>query len=1071
MSKVNKLIDYGLLLLIGLITITWFRGDFLIDHGDQFFPISPVEDFKRYSLYSSWCHLWAIGYPLGGGIAGFFYYIFPLITKLGVSLVTSEKLLYYFIFSLAGVSVYTLVDSLDLANKRLVGLTAALAYLFNFYPLFSFWSSLIALAFFYASAPLLLAFYIKLLATGKKRYFFGWLLVATFIFSPATVNPGYIIVLGFIHLLYLVFHNLFSSNKKTAKQSLGLSITLFIFWLLFNVWWILPAISNITRAFIGSGAASAAGSVGILQDISLFTSFLNLFRFFGPWTFYSHLVGDPYFPWNEIYFSLFFIILSFLGPIIALLALLKKRKSPYLLYFGFLFVSGLFLMKGVHQPFEAINRFIVLKIPYFTVFRNSYEKFGVVALLGYSVLVGFGFGYLFQFLKRRLKNSFFSALILLSLCFLMFGLYMWPFWTGDLIYGGGQIKPGARIRIPQFYYQAQEWLKTKKNEFRLLSLPHQDGVAYRWEHGYVGSDDPIMHLFQRPIITTFDPRDNLMRPYLELLFVIFQESNQQEQLYLAAISNIKYILVHHDLIYEINTPQPEITTEKVEDILASNKNIQKEASFGKIDFYQIPEEYFLPLFYIPKKIIYISGGLDALPKPTTLADFDIRSAIFLSEKNFSGLNILPEKADELFVRGQDIEYLKLNQFSYYRLFHPSFVKEGQKENIPQININQREYQLKIPQKGNYKLFLGNLNEITAEEIKQWNIRTDDKQLDLEKISINQENNWFDLGILPFINEKEKIIIRFPSLPNNIDSKDWQLYQEDNRITEKEITELQRNNKVFYKPIINWQPNSWYQISGLIQTINKPIRLLIAEEVKDWSKNEYLTLLNTDQAIVIQSKRKEKFEFYFKSHSQAIAAKILLIEGPEAIEDLKVTPLWQPDVFLKLTDASDENKVSTDSGSFPKITFTQINPTKYKLQIEEAKEPYVLVFSETSHPGWQLFLNKKSNKEYLTEEIVASYFKEEIKENKPQDIFLRLDTFETWKKEPLALNKHYLVNGYANSWYIDPEDVDNQESYELIVEFAPQRLAYWGFFISGIAFIGSSLYLFLSLLFNLKIKKQ
>jgi len=52
----------------------------------------------------------------------------------------------------------------------------------------------------------------------------------------------------------------------------------------------------------------------------------------------------------------------------------------------------------------------------------------------------------------------------------------------------------------------------------------------------------------------------------------------------------------------------------------------------------------------------------------------------------------------------------------------------------------------------------------------------------------------------------------------------------------------------------------------------------------------------------------------------------------------------------------------------------------------------------------------------------------------------------------------LVNGYANSWYITPEDAGGKQDYELIIEFAPQRLFYKGLFISGITLAGCLIYL-------------
>ncbi len=67
-------------------------------------------------------------------------------------------------------------------------------------------------------------------------------------------------------------------------------------------------------------------------------------------------------------------------------------------------------------------------------------------------------------------------------------------------------------------------------------------------------------------------------------------------------------------------------------------------------------------------------------------------------------------------------------------------------------------------------------------------------------------------------------------------------------------------------------------------------------------------------------------------------------------------------------------------------------------------------------------------------------------------------FSSWGEKPIADDRHYLVNGYANSWYIEPDDVNGTENYELIVEFFPQRLFYIGLAVSLTTLLGCLGYL-------------
>ncbi|GFP36991.1 hypothetical protein HKBW3S44_00672 [Candidatus Hakubella thermalkaliphila] len=106
---------------------------------------------------------------------------------------------------------------------------------------------------------------------------------------------------------------------------------------------------------------------------------------------------------------------------------------------------------------------------------------------------------------------------------------------------------------------------------------------------------------------------------------------------------------------------------------------------------------------------------------------------------------------------------------------------------------------------------------------------------------------------------------------------------------------------------------------------------------------------------------------------------------------------------------------------PGISFRKINPTRYVVEVKEATSPYLLVFSESFNPAWRAYV---------------------------------VDT-ETGRRERIPDERHFWVNGYANSWW-----VDKLGDYQIQVEFWPQRLVYWGAVISVITLIASVLYYFI-----------
>ncbi len=135
---------------------------------------------------------------------------------------------------------------------------------------------------------------------------------------------------------------------------------------------------------------------------------------------------------------------------------------------------------------------------------------------------------------------------------------------------------------------------------------------------------------------------------------------------------------------------------------------------------------------------------------------------------------------------------------------------------------------------------------------------------------------------------------------------------------------------------------------------------------------------------------------------------------------------------------------------PKITFKKINPTKYIIQVFDATQPYILVFSEAFNKNWRIFISSRQPQET---EVTQSYFNSDIKEGKHVDTFFDSKTFETLGIKDILQDSHFAVNAYANAWYITTQDVGKRKNYELIVELTAQRRFYFSLSISIVVFVG------------------
>jgi len=86
----------------------------------------------------------------------------------------------------------------------------------------------------------------------------------------------------------------------------------------------------------------------------------------------------------------------------------------------------------------------------------------------------------------------------------------------------------------------------------------------------------------------------------------------------------------------------------------------------------------------------------------------------------------------------------------------------------------------------------------------------------------------------------------------------------------------------------------------------------------------------------------------------------------------------------------------------KATREKINPTKYKVHIENASEDFMLVFNQSFNTNWIL---------------------------------------RTKDKERIAEDRHFKVNMFANAWWIRAGDLHGNTNADLELIYYPQRYLY------------------------------
>jgi hypothetical protein len=214
---------------------------------------------------------------------------------------------------------------------------------------------------------------------------------------------------------------------------------------------------------------------------------------------------------------------------------------------------------------------------------------------------------------------------------LLYLVYAFPFWTGDVIYPGGKYIPSHRIQVPSYYSDATNWISNQGKEFRIVSLPPAfwGCTAYAWEHGY--ADGPMDQSFfpYHPII---DHKCGYI--YADEIYDLINTLFLNKLLNcsigkILSLFNVKYILVHYD--WNTNYTGG-LSPEYFAQILEAQKDIRLENIFGALNFYK--NEYWRPLqIYATPNAILVNGSLNEMFYVVGREDFTVgENILFLLDQ-------------------------------------------------------------------------------------------------------------------------------------------------------------------------------------------------------------------------------------------------------------------------------------------------------------------------------------------------------------------------------------------------------------------------------------------------------
>lgn len=1101
----SKLFEVLSLFILSLTPLLWFKDDQIILGHDSGFRLNPLRYWM--SLLYSWNPVLSFGFDWSQ-FKGFLVTQLPetFFTLITGSFASGQKLTFIFWFFVIGISMYIFINSFFPARKffsfRILG---SVFYMYNFFLLQGWFIVERAKFSNYAVLPLGLLIIYKSL-TKDYSLLKGAVLFSLIHFflngGGAPTLFGALLITYILTFIYLTVINIFQKGYKELLYSFRLGAFFLIGFLLVNAYWILPHIYLLVSSY-GSSLAGVGGVSGILEweaTISKHASLINLFRLQGipDWydnpfhTYANDYLQNPYL----ILLSFTFLTFSLMGFLLREKFRKSERHDKLFFLVVIILLVGVIFTAGSHQPFGLVYTLFVKYVPGFPIFRSSFYKFAPT--VWFSLIFLFSYSLSFIILRYVKNKLLYGILSVFVVCFIL--LYHYPFFLGNFFLWQ---KPfSTKVSLPPYAYEMSRYIDNQTPKLsRILLMPPLDGISDSYTWGY-WSPDPFLELSTDKSIIG---RDALSFGIPQKVYKIVGEGDEKEFLYITGTYGINKILWRDDVLLSDKK-----TTSKdyvyLKEQLDSFVSVEIEKKFGEWSLYNILSDP-LPLFYSPGSLIDSNLTIE----PFLYDAYRIKRSTIVTSPNGSNLesnensytNHKFVKAPCVFCKeiiGQDIISVE-NTVSPSRFLPNSIVyplvslkeliamsrAKGQPEKLIDVfiafsskrlgeiveisiattNIN-KEYFINdavIKYKNNISDALSQVENINISERDYYYARIFsflERQKEFiispvtdQKISKNVQNE-----LVSFIDEKKNFIGRNAWITTshhnikyqfslNVAGK-YNVYLTNLRDYPKQIVldgnQLSDMNDVFLESGLHRIGLSYPDENNLLENTGSNTSGVFSFRVnerydygiKDFDSKSIYSIsfeykLNEGRPPVITIFQKASdsdnglgsFGKILYVNYNGLWNKFYYLFRPYTglpIEKIRFTTLGLPHEFsnfeirnfvinrVNIPDIILSKTIRREDFTTPKITFKRKNPTRYLAHIENATDRYTLVFGEAYKKEWKAYIVNERGKQISIPE-----------------------------------EEHNVINGYANGWFIDKKG-----TYDIIVEYWPQKITNVGIAVSAVA---------------------
>lgn len=416
---------------------------------------------------------------------------------------------------------------------------AGLIYLINTYFLSLIGGGQLGVAFAYAFFPLVVFSAIRLLKdpTSSNSVKVGLVSSLQILFDPRLF---YISIVSILFLSPFVIDTL-KINRRNLFFVVILPILLIF---LVHSYWIVPLLLSQKTA--------------LPQQISTIESF-NFFSFAD----FSHAFSFLHPNWPEnIFGKVYFLQPQFLLiPIFALSSLLFRKNTYAKKQYGFvLFLFlGIFLAKGINDPFAIINQSLFNYFPGMTLFRDP-TKFYLMIALSYSFLIPLAISEISILVKQKVGRGMSKVIIML---FILIWI-MLPFST---FYLGDPLQQFYPRKIPQQYVQFKDFISSQNLFFRTYWVPE-------WQkYGYFSDKNPA--LGKNEFFQEKRSEENVDRYYLPTEKML-------------SLASVKYVVLSKNMFASTKDAREEVESyKKYEEILNKTKWLKRVERFEDLTVYEL----------------------------------------------------------------------------------------------------------------------------------------------------------------------------------------------------------------------------------------------------------------------------------------------------------------------------------------------------------------------------------------------------------------------------------------------------------------------------------------------------